>query len=225
MWTILKGRETAWINSHLIRPRGRACLSRMHTNAHKFVLFLLSRLLCVSTLRSAASSSVSFGFARKVVKKGSGHRRVSFASTFFRFSEDTRIPRASRPSSVFENNRANRPRSRPSKILLAERHRHLRGSFNTRLFYSTAATANIVLEREKDGNRWRRNFTFGLVPSSGIFAGGKNIFKHRAGEKVVLLNALVNGGARVRGFPPVPFEKENSNNRNSDRKMMLRSLE
>lgn len=102
MWTILKGRETAWINSHLIRPRGRACLSRMHTNAHKFVLFLLSRLLCVSTLRSAASSSVSFGFARKVVKKGSGHRRVSFASTFFRFSEDTRIPRASRPSSVFE---------------------------------------------------------------------------------------------------------------------------
>lgn len=32
--TTLKGRETAWINPHLIRPRGRAGLSRVHTHAN-----------------------------------------------------------------------------------------------------------------------------------------------------------------------------------------------
>lgn len=184
--------------------------SCMHTNAHKFVVFLLSRLLCVSTLRSAASSSVSFGFARKVVKKvvvigAYLSRRLSSASQKVHAFPGTDRHRFSRennarivPALVHEN-------SSSGEILTP--------SSNTRLFSSIAA--NIVLRKRREPVEIRRNFTFGLIPSSGIFAGGKNIFKHRAGEKVVL-NALLNGGARVCGSltlsPPSPFEKENSNN-------------
>lgn len=179
--------------------------SCMHTNAHKFVVFLLSRLLCVSTLRSAASSSVSFGFARKVVKKvvvigAYLSRRLSSTSQKVhafpgadrhRFSRENNAPIV--PALVHEN-------SSSGEILTP--------SSNTRLFSSIAA--NIVLRKRREPVEIRRNFTFGLVPSSGIFADGKNIFKHRAGEKVVL-NALLNGGARVCGSltlsPPLPLRK------------------
>lgn len=149
----------------------------MHTNAHKFVLFLLSRLLCVSTLRSAASSSVSFGFARKVVKKGSSsHRRVSFASTSQKIRAFPCRANPFVPALVHENSSYEEHNFCPTLDSFA-RSPPLKYRHGTR-------------ERIGRGSEAK----FYIWPDSGIFAGGKNIFKHRAGEKV-----LLNGGAR--GFP------------------------
>ena len=188
MWTILKGRGTAWINSHLIRPRGRACLSRMHTNAHKFVLFLLSRLLCVSTLRSAASSSVSFGFARKVVKKGSSsHRRVSFAST----SQKIRaFPCRANPFVP--------PSLSSTKILLAGNAIFVQHS----TLLPDHRHSNIVMEQERESvEDRRRNFTFGLIPE---FSPVGRIFLNTGLERKCFL---------MEGHAGSPFKrKENWNN-------------
>lgn len=147
----------------------------MHTNAHKFVLFLLSRLLCVSTLRSAASSSVSFGFARKVVKKGSSsHRRVSSRRLLRRYAHSHAAPIRSFLLSS-------------TKILLTR---------NTIFVQHSTLLPDHLKYRHGTRERIGRGSEakFYIWPDSGIFAGGKNIFKHRAGEKV-----LLNGGAR--GFP------------------------
>lgn len=158
----------------------------MHTNAHKFVLFLLSRLLCVSTLRSAASSSVSFGFARKVVKKGSSsHRRVSSRRLLRRYAHSHAAPiRSFLLSSTKILLTRNTIFVQHSSLLPDHRH------------------SNIVMEQERESvEDRRRNFTFGLIPE---FSPVGRIFLNTGLERKCFL---------MEGHAGSPFKrKENWNN-------------